>query len=83
MAPSTLETAMRCHLVAAALLLATPLQAQQTAKAVPLARAIGTFLVDSGVRTTGLPWTTGAELPISWETAGQVQGQDQWPRAAD
>ncbi|HRP06969.1 MAG TPA: hypothetical protein PLL69_00645 [Gemmatimonadales bacterium] len=71
---------MRCRLLAVALLLATPLQAQQTARVVPLARAIGTFLVDSGVRTTGLPWTTGADLPIRWESAGPVQNQDQWAR---
>lgn len=71
---------MKHPLALALLALASPLQAQQNARVVPLAQAIGAFLVDSGVRTTGLPWTTGADLPIRWETAGPVQTQDQWVR---
>ncbi len=30
------------------------------------------FLADSGVRTRGLPWTTGQDLAVAWETAEPV-----------
>jgi len=39
---------------------------------VKLSAVIGAFLVDSGVRTRGLAWTTGSELPIKWATAKPV-----------
>lgn len=39
---------------------------------VKLSAVIGAFLVDSGVRTRGLPWTTGSELPIKWESGKPV-----------
>jgi hypothetical protein len=46
---------------------AAPIAAQQPER-VKLATVIATFLADSGVRTRGLPWTTGNNLPIKWAT---------------
>jgi hypothetical protein len=37
---------------------------------------ISAFLVDSGVRTRGLPWTTGSALPVKWQTSGPVTNPD-------
>lgn len=52
------------------------LQAQRNARKVPLSRVITAFLVDSGVRTQGLAWTTGQDLPIRWATTSPVAVQD-------
>ena len=59
---------------------AAPLAAQDPGSAVPLADLIGAFLIDSGVRTAGLPWTTGEELPIRWASAAPVANPDRWTR---
>ncbi len=50
-------------------------EAQQGAR---LSRIIGAFLVDSGVQTRGLPWTTGNALPVRWRTAAPVRNTDQY-----
>ena len=64
---------------------AWPLTAQQFRSAgatadpaaqVKLSSVITAFLVDAGVRTRGLPWTTGAELPVKWETPAAVAATD-------
>lgn len=55
--------------------------AQARAATVPLAQLIGAFLVDSGVRTTGLPWTTGDNVSIRWESRGAVTNPAEWMRA--
>ncbi len=55
--------------------------AQGGVRTVRFADLIGAFLVDSGVRTTGLPWTTGNALPIRWETAAPVANTDPNARA--
>ena len=60
------------------LLIATPLSAQQVGQPVKLRDVLAAFLVDSGVRTTGLPWTTGNDLPVRWDTPGPVANPDQW-----
>lgn len=57
---------------------ATALPAQQR---VPITKAkvsavLTAFLVDSGVRTQGLPWTTGSGLPIRWSTKAPVPTTD-------
>lgn len=52
------------------------LDAQRNARRVPLSRVITAFLVDSGVRTRGLAWTTGADLPIRWNTTQPVAVRD-------
>ena len=57
-----------------------PVAAQAPQRA-PLAQVIGAFLVDSGVRTTGLPWTTGNTLPIRWESRAAVANSAEWLRA--
>ena len=59
----------------------TVVAAQAGARTVRLADLIGAFLVDSGVRTTGLPWTTGNTLPIRWETAAPIANTDPNARA--
>jgi hypothetical protein len=51
------------------------IDAQQGAR---LSRIIGAFLVDSGVQTRGLPWTTGNALPIRWRTAAPARNTDQY-----
>lgn len=45
---------------------------------VKLSAVLTAFLVDSGVRTRGLPWTTGSGLPIRWETARPVRNPDSY-----
>ena len=57
------------------------LDAQRPAQKVPLSRVITAFLVDTGVRTRGLPWTTGSELPIRWSTPRPVANQHAPARA--
>ena len=58
--------------------ISTPLLAAQ--QKVQLSTVIASFLADSGVRTRGLPWTTGAELPIRWESARPVPNPDEHSR---
>lgn len=53
-----------------------PAASQAAPRTIKLADLIGAFLVDSGVRTTGLPWTTGAALPIRWQTAAPIANTD-------
>ena len=62
-------------------LVAQPIRAQQLRSAravaepggqVKLSRVISAFLADASVRTRGLSWTTGAELPVKWETPAEV-----------
>ena len=43
---------------------------------VRLSALIAAFLADSGVRTRGLPWTTGDQLGITWQSAGPVPNPD-------
>jgi hypothetical protein len=43
---------------------------------VPLSAVLTAFLVDSGVRTQGLPWTTGSALPIRWTTPAPIAIKD-------
>ncbi len=64
--------------LAVLLLLAAPLPAQQRggASQVPLSSILTAFLVDSGVRTTGLPWTTGSALAIRWATPAPTAVKD-------
>lgn len=50
--------------------------AQPPMQKVPLSAVITAFLVDSGVRTRGLPWTTGEALPIRWATPRPVANTD-------
>ncbi|MEZ4587300.1 MAG: hypothetical protein R2909_12960 [Gemmatimonadales bacterium] len=52
--------------------------AQGAGEPIKLSAVLTAFLVDSGVRTRGLPWTTGSELPVEWESPGPVQNPDQW-----
>lgn len=67
-----------------AVLLALPLSAQRPAapRAAPapikLSAVLTTFLVDSGVRTRALPWSTGSGLPIRWETTRPVRNPDSY-----
>ncbi len=44
---------------------------------VKLSQVITTFLVDAGVQTRGLAWTTGSALPVRWETPAPVAA-DPW-----
>lgn len=62
----------------AGLLLVAPAGAQQASQRVKLRDVLAAFLVDSGVRTTGLPWNTARELPIRWDSPGPVANPDQW-----
>lgn len=48
---------------------------------VKLSTAMATFLADSGVRTRGLAWTTGSDLPIKWQSPGPIANPDQSARA--
>lgn len=58
---------------------APPAAAQATEPApVAISKVIAAFLVDSGVRTRGLAWTTGSELPVRWATPGPVATTDSW-----
>jgi hypothetical protein len=60
----------------------TPLAATaQAARTIKLADLIGAFLVDSGVRTTGLPWSTGSALPVRWESRAAVSNPAEWMHA--
>lgn len=54
---------------------AAPAQ-RPTATKVPLSAVLTAFLVDSGIRTTALPWTTGSALPIRWATPAPVAVTD-------
>jgi hypothetical protein len=63
--------------LAASLLVVTAVPAQRsTPTKVPLSAVLTVFLVDSGVRTQGLPWTTGSALPIRWATPAPVAIKD-------
>jgi len=54
-------------------LLAVVLPAQAPApQAVRLSAVLAAFLPTAGTQTRGLPWTTGDELPIKWESATPV-----------
>jgi hypothetical protein len=44
---------------------------------VKLSAVITAFLADSGVRTRGLPWTTGNDLAIKWESPSPKPNPDQ------
>lgn len=46
------------------------------AKPVRLSAVISAFLVDSGVMTRGLAWTTAGTLPIKWESSTPVTNTD-------
>jgi hypothetical protein len=49
---------------------------------VGLGTVIAAFLADSGVRTRGLPWTTGDALGVKWESTRPVRNSDQSSLAA-
>jgi hypothetical protein len=73
---------MRLLACAALFLCALPMGAQRPsrprpAEAIKLSTVLTTFLADSGVRTRGLPWTTGSDLPIRWKSAGPIANPDQ------
>jgi len=81
-APFVFEAVMRripLKVALAALSLgAAVLPAQQRA---PVAKTkvsavLTAFLVDSGVRTQGLPWTTGSDLPVRWASKAPVPVTD-------
>ncbi|MEO8451315.1 MAG: hypothetical protein ABI647_16085 [Gemmatimonadota bacterium] len=57
----------------AALAIGRPVVAQQPVK---LSAVLTAFLADSGVRIQGLPWTTGAALPVKWQTPKPVPAPD-------
>lgn len=70
---------MRNHpaLSLALTLIAAGVDAQRPAARSPnqrvrLSSVLVAFLVDSGMQTRGLPWTTGSQLPIKWASAGPV-----------
>jgi hypothetical protein len=46
---------------------------------VRLGAVLSHFLADSGVRTRGLPWNSGAALPVTWETPTAVASEE-WLR---
>jgi hypothetical protein len=73
-------SAFRCSIswaACAACLAVSAAPAQRpTATTVPLSAVLTAFLVDSGVRAQGLPWTTGSALPIHW-AGHQRCGPDQ------
>lgn len=48
---------------------------------VKLSAVIAAFLADSGVQTRGLPWTTGNDLAIKWQSATPIANPDQSARA--
>jgi hypothetical protein len=81
---SALASPSRCSLgiVLALTLLAPSLVAQGRApNRVKLSAVITTFLADSGTRTRGLPWTTGNNLAIKWQSATPIPNTDQSARA--
>jgi hypothetical protein len=45
-------------------------------QSVKLSGIIAAFLVDSGVRTRALAWSTGGDLPVLWESPGPVPTKD-------
>ncbi len=47
---------------------------------VALSVVLTAFLADSGVPTRGLPWTTGQQLPIQWESSLPVKLAYQHPQ---
>lgn len=55
-----------------------PVPAVQAQEGARLSRIIAAFLVDSGVQTRGLPWTTGAALPVRWRTPAPVRNTDHY-----
>jgi hypothetical protein len=74
-----LRVAVRACVVIA--LTATSLPAQSTARVgspagMRLGDLITDFLVDEGVRTRGLPCTTGSRLAVEWESDGPVANPD-------
>lgn len=68
-------------LLASILLVPAVATGQSRTASIPLSRLLGAFLVDSGVRTTALSWTTGAAAPIRWQTAAPVANTDPNGRA--
>ena len=40
-----------------------------------LPEVLAAFLADSGVATRGLPWTTGGQLPVKWNSTKPVPSQ--------
>ena len=70
----TFPLAIAC---AANVLLAQP----KSANRVKLSAVIAAFLADSAVRTRGLPWTTGNDLAIKWQSATPIPNPDQSARA--
>ncbi|MCA9721482.1 MAG: hypothetical protein KC489_03585 [Gemmatimonadetes bacterium] len=66
------------RLLAITALLAAPLAAQAKDAPIPLSKVITTFLVDSGVRVRGLPWTVADPLPITWSTPRPVAATGDW-----
>lgn len=80
--PTACEVFVRRNvLIVAGLLLpfaAATLPAQQrpAATKVKVSTVLTAFLVDSGIRTTALPWSTGSALPIRWATPGPVAVSD-------
>lgn len=67
--------------ISAFLITASIKSQQQAPPKVALASVITAFLVDSGVRTRGLPWTTGSNLPIHWTSPGPVTNPDTYARS--
>lgn len=55
---------------------ALPAQQRVLIAKTKVSAVITAFLVDSGVRTQGLPWTTGSALPIQWSTKAPVPVTD-------
>lgn len=51
-------------------------QAKPAPAKVRLSAVLAAFLVDSGVKTRGLAWTTGSALPVVWATPGPVANPD-------
>ncbi len=64
-----LRAALALFLFVPALL---PAQQRVAIAKVKVSAVLTAFLVDSGVRTTGLPWTTGSALAIRWATPAPV-----------
>ncbi|MBL0179511.1 MAG: hypothetical protein IPP98_10365 [Gemmatimonadetes bacterium] len=70
---------LRMNVAFAALALgltALPAQQRTPPAKVKVSAVLTAFLVDSGIRTTALPWTTGSALPIRWATAAPVAVAD-------
>ena len=44
----------------------------QARPSVKLGDVLSAFVPAAGTQTTGLPWTTGKELPVKWESAAPV-----------